>query len=130
MKIGAVAKLAEVTVDAVRFYERRGVLPAPQRRASGYRMYTRATVERIRMTRSLQQLGFTLDEVVEVMRAFEEEEHATCANQAHRLEAVIARLDAKIAMLRQTRRKAVAVLKRCRTGGCSMRDDAKVGSHR
>ena len=47
MKIGQVAEQAEVSVDTVRFYERRGVLPPPDRTDSGYRTYTPATVERI-----------------------------------------------------------------------------------
>ena len=46
MKIGQVATEADVTVDTVRFYERRGVLPTPERRPSGYREYTPAAVER------------------------------------------------------------------------------------
>ena len=69
MKIGQVAADAGITVDTVRFYERRGVLPAPTRRSSGYREYTPSTVERIRMARALQTLGFTLDEVIEALGA-------------------------------------------------------------
>src|SRR6266487_3403759 len=46
MKIGQVAADADVSVDTVRFYERRGVLPTPQRRPSGYREYAASTVER------------------------------------------------------------------------------------
>ena len=47
MKIGQVAAQSGVSIDTVRFYERRGVLPVPERTASGYRTYTAATVERI-----------------------------------------------------------------------------------
>ena len=69
MKIGQVAADADVTVDTVRFYERRGVLPPPERRPSGYREYTPAAVERIRMARDLQQLGLTLDEIIDALHA-------------------------------------------------------------
>jgi len=69
MKIGQVAAEAEVTVDTVRFYERRAVLPPSQRRPSGYREYTSAAVEHIRLTRGLQQPGFTLDEIIDALRA-------------------------------------------------------------
>ena len=64
MKIGQVAEQAGVTIDTVRFYERRGVLPAPNRTPSGYRVYEASTVERIRFTRALQHLGFTLGEAI------------------------------------------------------------------
>ena len=47
MKIGEVAAGAGVSIDTVRFYERRGVLPEPERTASGYRTYTDASVERL-----------------------------------------------------------------------------------
>ena len=69
MKIGEVAAEAEVSVDTVRFYERRGVLPTPRRRPSGYREYPTSTVERIHMARALQHLGFTLDEIIETLHA-------------------------------------------------------------
>ena len=59
MKIGQVASEAEVTIDTVRFYERRGVLPEPARRPSGFREYPASTVERIRMARMLQNLGYS-----------------------------------------------------------------------
>ena len=69
MKIGQVADAAGVSVDTVRFYERRGVLPAPERLPSGYRTYGSATVERIRLARRLQALGLTLDEVIDALHA-------------------------------------------------------------
>ena len=117
MKIGQVAAEAEVTVDTVRFYERRGVLPPPQRRPSGYREYAPGTVERIRMARGLQQLGFTLDEIIDALRAHDAGE-TTEADHLWRLEAVIDRIDAKIADLRRTRRTITDTLTECRAGRC------------
>src|SRR5687768_15219255 len=102
MKIGQVAVDADVTVDAVRFYERRGVLPPPERRPSGYREYTPAAVERIRMARALQQLGFTLDEIIDGLNAHDAGETSQ-TSQLWRLEAVIDRIDTRIADLQQTR---------------------------
>lgn len=117
MKIGQVADAADVTVDTVRFYERRGVLPPPERRPSGYREYTPAAVERIRMARSLQQLGFTLDEIIDALRAHDAGETSE-ASQLWRLEAVIDRIDTKIAELRRTRRTITQTLAECRAGRC------------
>jgi DNA-binding transcriptional MerR regulator len=117
MKIGQVAADAEVTVDTVRFYERRGVLPPPQRRPSGYREYTRAAVERIRMARALQQLGFTLDEIIDALRAHDAGETSE-ASQLWRLEAVVDRIDTKIADLQRTRHTITDTLAECRAGRC------------
>jgi DNA-binding transcriptional MerR regulator len=117
MKIGQVAADAGVSVDTVRFYERRGLVPAPQRRPSGYREYPLATVERIRMARSLQDLGFTLDEIIDALRAHDSGT-ATCESELWRVEAVVDRIDAKIAELRRTRRLVTTTINECRAGRC------------
>jgi MerR family mercuric resistance operon transcriptional regulator len=66
--IGALAKLAAVGIDTVRFYERRGLLPAPGRTTSGYRLYTQDSVARIHFIRRAKRLGFTLDEIQTLLR--------------------------------------------------------------
>jgi DNA-binding transcriptional MerR regulator len=119
VKIGQVATDAGVSVDTVRFYERRGLLPAPQRRPSGYREYPPSTVERIRMARSLQPLGFSLDEIIEVLQAHEAGT-ATCDSERWRLEAALDRIDTKLAELRRTRRLVTTTLQKCRTGHCRL----------
>jgi DNA-binding transcriptional MerR regulator len=123
LKIGDVAKRAGVTVDTVRFYERRRVLPAPARRASGYRQYSEATIERIRFAKSLQALGFTLDEVADVLGAVDAGV-ASCERAQPRFETVLARIDQKIGELRTIRRNLVATLKRCRDGSCTFLEQA------
>jgi DNA-binding transcriptional MerR regulator len=119
MKIGEVARRAGVSVDTVRFYERRGVLPSAERRPSGYRMFSESTVERIRMARDLQDLGFTLDEVIDALQAHDDG-GATCESERWRLEAVVDRLDARIADLRRARRNAMQTLEDCRAGRCRL----------
>ena len=121
LKIGRVARGAGVTVDTVRFYERRGLLPAPARRASGYRQYSQATVERIRFAKALQALGFTLDEVIAVLRDVDAG-IASCALERPRFETVLARIDEKIAELGAIRRDLAGTLKRCREGRCTFRE--------
>jgi DNA-binding transcriptional MerR regulator len=117
MKIGQVASEAEVTIDTVRFYERRGVLPEPDRRPSGFREYPASTVERIRMARMLQHLGFTLDEIIEMLRVHDAGT-ATCDSERWRLEGALDRVDTKIAELRRTRRLIATAIQECRTGQC------------
>jgi len=63
MRIGQLAEAAGVTVQTVRFYERRGLLAAPARRDSGYREYPSATVDEILKILRLKALGFTLAEI-------------------------------------------------------------------
>jgi DNA-binding transcriptional MerR regulator len=63
MKIGEVAKLTGVGVEALRFYEKSGLLERPVRTYSGYRMYGEEVLERIAFIKRAQVLGFTLDEI-------------------------------------------------------------------
>jgi MerR family transcriptional regulator, copper efflux regulator len=121
MKIGQVADLAEVSIDTVRFYERRGVLPPPERTASGYRTYTPATVARIRLARRLQQLGLTLDEVIDALHATDHGE-VSCASERWRLETVLDRIDDRIAELQATRRHVQDVMTACDNGRCAFAD--------
>jgi DNA-binding transcriptional MerR regulator len=119
MKIGQVARAAGVSIDAVRFYERRGILPAAARRPSGYRVFTAAAVERIRMVRALQRLGLTLDEIVDALHAHDQG-GATCESERWRLEAVVERLDARIAELQRARQAATRALEDCQNGQCRL----------
>ena len=67
LRIGEVARAAGVGLETVRFYERRGLVPAPPRRASGYRAYPPSSVARIRFIRTAKDLGFTLKEIEELL---------------------------------------------------------------
>ncbi len=64
---GELAKRAGVNVETLRFYERKGLLPAPPRRVSGYRRYPADSVRRIRFIKRAQELGFTLAEISELL---------------------------------------------------------------
>jgi DNA-binding transcriptional MerR regulator len=117
MKIGQVAEQAGVSVDTVRFYERRGVLPVPERLASGYRVYAPATVERIRLARRLQALGLNLDEIIDALHVFDVGD-PTCESERWRLEAVLERIETKIDELRAVRRELRNVMAACDRGAC------------
>lgn len=67
MQIGQLAKHTGVAIDTVRYYERQGVLPRPVRRASGYRRYDDEDVVRLRFIRRAKALGFTLEEIRELL---------------------------------------------------------------
>jgi MerR family transcriptional regulator, copper efflux regulator len=67
MKIGEFSQSAGVTIDTVRYYERQGLLPAPERLASGYRRYDTVDISRVRFVRRAKALGFTLVEIRELL---------------------------------------------------------------
>jgi MerR family mercuric resistance operon transcriptional regulator/MerR family copper efflux transcriptional regulator len=119
VKIGEIAKHSGVSVDTVRFYERVGVLPEPARRPSGYREYEPDTVDRIRLTRELQAIGFSLDDVVAALAAHDAG-GATCASERWRLDAVLERVDGKLAELTALRQRIVDAKDACLSGRCVM----------
>jgi DNA-binding transcriptional MerR regulator len=124
VKIGQVAAQAAVGIDTVRFYERRGVLPAPRRTPSGYRIYEPSTVERIRFARALQHLGFTLDEAIDALHSHDTGT-ATCESELWRMQAVIDRIDTKIAELQATRRDVSETMEACQQGHCRFSSPAQ-----
>lgn len=73
MRIGEVAERSGVSIDTIRFYEKKGLLdPAQiQRSPNGYRAYTSEIVERLVMIRQAQAAGFTLTEIVELFTLWE-----------------------------------------------------------
>lgn len=67
MQIGQLAQRADVAIDTVRYYERNGILPKPDRQASGYRRYGEDDVARLRFVRRAKALGFTLVEIRDLL---------------------------------------------------------------
>lgn len=67
MQIGRLAAQAHVSVDTVRYYERAQLLPPPSRTAAGYRAYPPAVVHRLRFIRRAKDLGFSLDEIRDLL---------------------------------------------------------------
>lgn len=93
LTIGAFARAAGVNVETIRFYQRRGLLPEPRRPLGGIRRYGPADVARLRFVKSAQRLGFSLDEIAQLLR-LEDGAHCGEAVQiaAHRLADVRTRL--------------------------------------
>lgn len=69
LRSGELARLAGVSTDTLRHYERKGVLAPPERAANGYRRYPPQALARVRTVRAALALGFTLDELAAVLRA-------------------------------------------------------------
>src|SRR2546428_6674556 len=67
LTIGQVATAADVHIQTIRYYERRGLVATPRRTASGYRQYTDDAVARLRFIKHAQELGFSLQEIQELL---------------------------------------------------------------
>lgn len=113
MQIGQVARETGLTVDAIRFYERRGLLPQAPRSEGGFRQYTGAAVESLRFVREMQSLGFSLGEIRELLSLRGEGTHA-CEHVRDLLGAKLATVQAKLAELRKLEQELRQALGRCR----------------
>lgn len=67
LTIGKLAKKAQISIDSIRFYERRGLIAEPERTKANYRLYPVEAVDRLRFIKKAQQLGFSLNEIHELM---------------------------------------------------------------
>jgi Hg(II)-responsive transcriptional regulator len=112
LRTGELARLAEVNVETLRFYERKGLLPVPPRRASGYREYPPETVELVRFIRRAQHLGFSLREIKELL-TLREVPRATCGDVVVLAWRKIAEIDAKISDLQAMRAALTGLLEDC-----------------
>ncbi len=102
LTIGKLAKRAGVGVETVRFYERRGLVRRPARTRSGYRSYPDEAVGRIRFIRNAQALGFTLQEVKELL-ALRVTAGTSCAAVRARASAKVADVEKRLADLHRIR---------------------------
>ena len=106
LTIGRVAKLAGVNVETIRYYQRRRLIAEPDKPHMGYRRYPADIVKRTRFIKRAQALGFTLEEIAELLRL---EEARACAETralaAHKMRLIDGKLTGLAAM-----RKALAGL--------------------
>lgn len=115
-KTGEVAEKTGVNKETVRYYERRGLIPEPERRRSGYRIFTEEHVKRIRFIKRAQDLGFTLSGVEDLL-SLRVDEHTTCADVRNRALAKKEDVDQKIAELQRIRRGLQHLTELCQGDG-------------
>ncbi len=112
LTIGQLAKRADVGVETVRFYERKALLAEPDRRPSGYRQYDEEVVDRLRFIKRAKELGFTLNEIKELL-SLRIDPSTTCADVKNRAEEKIGDIQAKIRSLQRMKKALVKVTKAC-----------------
>jgi MerR family mercuric resistance operon transcriptional regulator len=115
MKIGELAKRAGVHIQTIRYYERRELLPDPERRPSGYREYGPETLDRLHFIKRAQELGFTLTEIRELL-ALRLDPNTPAAAVKARAEAKIADVDRKLHDLERIKHALVHLAGHCRGG--------------
>ena len=112
MQIGEVAKRTSLTADAIRFYEKRKLLPKAVRSAGRFRLYGEGTVERLHFIQQMQGLGFSLREVGELIQLRERKVDA-CESVRQLLTAKLADVRAKMRELRRLERELEADFRKC-----------------
>ena len=112
LTIGQLARRADVGVETVRFYQRKGLLAEPDRRPSGYRQYDEVVVDRLRFIKRGKELGFTLNEIKDLL-SLRLDTSTTCAEVKERAEEKIGDIKAKIRTLQQMKKALVKVTKAC-----------------
>jgi DNA-binding transcriptional MerR regulator len=113
MTIGKLAAAEGVSVETIRFYQRRGLLPQPERRGSGYREYSEADRWRLVFIRRARQFGFTLGEIAELLgpaQAQSTEEIAAAA------QAKLTAIDEQVRELMQQRCRLRQLVRVCEHG--------------
>ena len=113
---GRLARLADVGVETIRFYERQGLLDEPPRGESGYREYAPETVKRLRFIRRAKELGFTLREIKELL-TLRVMPGATCADVRRRAEAKRQDIAEKIRSLEKMDAALAKLSRSCRGKG-------------
>ncbi|MDH3679889.1 MAG: heavy metal-responsive transcriptional regulator [Acidimicrobiia bacterium] len=113
MRIGEVAERCGLPARTIRFYERRGLLPEPEREANGYRRYDPTVVDRVGFIRNAQAAGLTLTEIGNVLN-IRDAGTAPCAHVTDLLETKHADLRDQIARLRDLERDLRALIERSR----------------
>jgi DNA-binding transcriptional MerR regulator len=110
-RIGEVAAQAGVSIDTVRYYERRRLLPHASRTRGGYRLFDAATVERIRFIKQAQGIGLSLKEIGELLST--ETSADECRRVRDLLHAKLMELDERLKLMRDFRQALARYFAEC-----------------
>lgn len=111
MRIGQLAGVLGINPRTIRFYEAKGLLPEPERTASGYRSYTEQDAERITFIKTAQRMGLSLDEIAEII-GFRDRGQQPCGYVRELLHRQVAELELRIDEMRRLRESLVGLVAR------------------
>jgi MerR family copper efflux transcriptional regulator len=103
LTIGRLAKQANVHVETLRYYERRGLIPIPWRTVANYRLYSRENLRQVKFIKQAQALGFSLKEIKQLL-TLRTTPRARCADVRAYASQKIEDIDAKIRALARMRK--------------------------
>ena len=112
LSIGSFARAAGVNVETIRFYQRKGLLLEPARPLGGIRRYGKAEVARVKFVKSAQRLGFSLDEVAQLLRL---DDGTHCSEAAGLAALRLADVRSRLADLMRMEAALAALVKQCST---------------
>lgn len=112
LTIGKVAKQTGVTVEAIRFYEKQGLIVEPQRTESGYRQYPPDTIKRVHFIQRAKEAGFTLKDISELLK-LRREPGTTCSDIKLRALEKISEVDKKMQDLQRIKESLEQMVLRC-----------------
>lgn len=101
MKIGQIAKACGVRIDTLRYYEKEGLIQPLTRTDAGYREYDGRAIDQMRFIIKAKTLGFSLQEIRELLSLRIDREHHPCSEVKELAEAKLASIEAKIAELQR-----------------------------
>jgi MerR family mercuric resistance operon transcriptional regulator len=110
LTIGQLARASDVNVETIRYYQRRELLDEPQKPLGGHRRYVSAAVRRVKFIRRAQQLGFTLEEVKNLLRL---EDGGGCRETRQLAEQKVTIIEARIAALTRMRGALRELIAQC-----------------
>jgi len=110
LRIGEVALRSGVSIDTVRYYERRRLLPPAPRTEGGFRLFTPEAVERMQFIKQAQELGFSLDEIRELLTTGGANE---CRRVRDHLKVKLTELDERIRLMEDFRKTLARHLAAC-----------------
>jgi DNA-binding transcriptional MerR regulator len=113
MRIGALATMAGLPAQTIRYYESLDLLPEPDRTPAGYRDYGAEVAERLRFIRDAQACGLSLDEI-QTLLSMKDAGQATCEHTLSFLDRHIADIDAQIERLQAARAEMLQLATRAR----------------
>lgn len=115
-KIGKTARLAGVHKESIRYYERRNLIPEPDRMDSGYRLFSQRQVDQIRFIKRAQELGFTLSKIDDLLNLKIDDE-TTCTDIKLEAELKYTNVVSKIEDLNQIKNTLTDLIDSCSGNG-------------
>ena len=116
MRISDAAAASGCHLETIRYYERVGLLPSPERTASGYRAYTPGDIDRLRFIARGRDLGFSLEEIRSLLQLSDGDERLSCSDVDRVARAHLADVHTRVADLRRMASELVRVIDQCEGG--------------